>query len=143
PEQLSVTIGYSETLAHRIEAGADIFLMPSAFEPCGLNQFYSLRYGTIPIVHGVCGLRDSVKNYVDAQSTEANGFVFFDYTTHDIQLNIERARTVCKAKSKWQQLQLNGMKPDLSWSQNAQLYVEMYQSVLIDNRAVIIYSECG
>src|SRR5690606_2825740 len=78
PDQLSVTIGYNETLAHRIEAGADIFLMPSAFEPCGLNQFYSLRYGTIPVVHGVGVLRDSVNNYVDEQSTEAMGIVFYD-----------------------------------------------------------------
>src|SRR5690606_15347111 len=133
PDQLSVTIGYNETLAHRIEAGADIFLMPSAFEPCGLNQFYSLRYGTIPVVHGVGGLRDSVMNYVDGQSTEANGFVFFDYTTHALQLTIERALTIFKDKSQWQQLQLNGMNADLSWTQSAQLYVEMYQSVLIDN----------
>lgn len=133
PEQLSVTIGYNETLAHRIEAGADIFLMPSAFEPCGLNQFYSLRYGTIPIVHGVGGLRDSVNNYVDEQSTEANGFVFFDYTTHALELTIERALTVFKEKSQWQQLQLNGMNTDLSWTKSAQLYVEMYQSVVSEN----------
>lgn len=133
PNQLSVTIGYNETLAHRIEAGADIFLMPSAFEPCGLNQFYSLRYGTIPIVHGVGGLRDSVKNYGDTQSTEANGFVFFDYTAHALQLTIEHALEVFYDKQQWQQLQLNGMNADLSWTQSAQVYVDMYKSVLSEN----------
>lgn len=133
PAQLSVTIGYNETRAHKIEAGADIFLMPSAFEPCGLNQFYSLRYGTVPIVHGVGGLRDSVKNYGDTQSTEANGFVFFDYSAYALQMTIERALKVFSDKTQWQQLQLNGMDADLSWTQSAQVYVNMYKSVLGKN----------
>lgn len=76
PGQLSLTLGYDEPLAHRITAGADLFLMPSRFEPCGLNQMYSLRYGTVPVVHAVGGLRDTVRDYDDAGAAKATGFCF-------------------------------------------------------------------
>lgn len=130
PTQLSVNLGYNEALAHQIEAGTDIFLMPSAFEPCGLNQLYSLRYGTVPIVHGVGGLRDSVNDYVDEQSTEANGFVFSTYTPEALAVTVERALTLFGDQSAWQKLQLNGMNQDLSWAHSAQVYVTMYEEVL-------------
>jgi starch synthase len=129
PQSLSVCIGYNEALAHQIEAGADIFLMPSAFEPCGLNQLYSLRYGTVPIVHGVGGLADSVKNYSDQQSSDANGFVFFDYTQQAFELTLEHATQVYENKPEWQRLQLNGMNENLSWTKSAQEYVDLYQSI--------------
>lgn len=129
PEQLSVTIGYSESLAHQIEAGVDIFLMPSAFEPCGLNQLYSLRYGTLPIVHSVGGLRDSIVNYLDETSETANGFVFTEYTNAALQASIEHALKVFKDKSQWRKLQLNGMNADLSWEKSAQAYLAIYQEL--------------
>lgn len=130
PNQLSVTIGYSEALAHQIEAGVDLFLMPSAFEPCGLNQLYSLRYGTLPIVHSVGGLRDSVIHYVDKSTTEANGFAFSEYSTEKLIATSIRAFSVFADKEEWKALQLNGMKADLSWIKSAQAYVDLYQSLL-------------
>src|SRR5690606_9587993 len=93
PQLLAVTIGYDEALAHQIEAGADIFLMPSAFEPCGLNQLYSLRYGTVPVVHGVGGLRDSVTDNDSPNQhpngQEKNGFVFTDYSAEGLATAID------------------------------------------------------
>lgn len=129
PHTLAVTLGYDESLAHQIEAGADIFLMPSAYEPCGLNQLYSLRYGTAPIVHGVGGLRDSVADAQEAADKKPNGFVFTDYSAAALAATIKRALTVFDDKSQWQQLQRNGMSGDYSWDRSARRYLELYQSL--------------
>lgn len=130
PQQLSVTIGYDEALAHQIEAGADIFLMPSAYEPCGLNQLYSLRYGTLPVVHAVGGLRDSVIDFAEPQQTNATGFMFYQYTSHGLYSAIQRARNTFSDKKTWRVLQNNGMAQDLSWQRSAREYVQLYEQLL-------------
>lgn len=130
PEQLSVTIGYSETLAHQIEAGTDIFLMPSAYEPCGLNQLYSLRYGTLPVVHAVGGLRDSVIDFAEPTQTDATGFMFYQYTAHGLYNAIQRALAAFQDKKIWRMLQNNGMSKDLSWQRSAEEYGRLYGELL-------------
>lgn len=130
PQQLSVTIGYDEALAHQIEAGADIFLMPSAYEPCGLNQLYSLRYGTLPVVHAVGGLRDSVIDFAEPQQTNATGFMFYQYTSHGLYSAIQRALNIFGDKKTWRVLQNNGMAQDLSWQRSAREYVQLYEQLL-------------
>lgn len=130
PDQLSVTIGYSEALAHQIEAGVDIFLMPSAYEPCGLNQLYSLRYGTLPVVHAVGGLRDSVIDFAEPTQTDATGFMFYQYTAHGLYSAIQRALTAFQDKKIWRMLQNNGMSKDLSWQRSAEEYGRLYGELL-------------
>lgn len=127
--QLSVTIGYNESLAHQIEAGVDMFLMPSAFEPCGLNQMYSLRYGTVPIVHAVGGLRDTITDFIVGQEHSANGFWFIEFTGEALLAAIERAIQCYQQKKIWQALQVNGMSLDLSWQRSARDYVTLYESI--------------
>ncbi len=129
PGQMATVIGYNEGLAHRIESGIDAFIMPSAFEPCGLNQLYSLRYGTPPLVHAVGGLKDSVVAW-DAESThDANGFAFTDYTTEALLDAIQLLLSVYADKAAWQQLQKNAMAADFSWKKSAQAYLDLYQSL--------------
>lgn len=130
PQHLSVTIGYSESLAHLIEAGVDIFLMPSAYEPCGLNQLYSLRYGTLPVVHAVGGLRDSVIDFAEPTQTDATGFMFYQYTTHGLYTAVQRALATFQDKKTWRMLQNNGMAQDLSWQRSAEEYVRLYGQLL-------------
>lgn len=131
PHKMSVTIGYSETLAHRIEAGCDLFLMPSLFEPCGLNQLYSLRYGTLPIVHAVGGLQDTVfecpLNQPDDQS---NGFVFHKPTAIELHHAICRAIDAYHQPIIWKKLQLNAMNRDSSWEKSALEYKEIYEGLI-------------
>jgi len=133
PDHISVTIGYNEALAHQIEAGADGFIMPSRFEPCGLNQMYSMRYGTLPIVRHTGGLADTV---VDAtpealQAQRATGFVFDVASSDALWQAIDRALTLFyDDKSSWQQMQLTGMQQDFSWRHSAQQYLDLYQRVL-------------
>lgn len=134
PESLSVIIGYDEALAHQIEAGADIFLMPSAYEPCGLNQMYSLRYGTLPVVHAVGGLRDTVKDFPEHPLDTANGFTFTEYSAPAFYLALERALTLFADNKSWRALQRNGMSGDFSWQQSAHAYVEVYEKLLIDGK---------
>jgi starch synthase len=129
PHNVAVTIGYSEALAHRIEAGVDLFLMPSRFEPCGLNQLYSLRYGTLPLVHGVGGLADSVID-ADSDDADANGFVFDTPDPAALADAVTRALQCYKNPKKWRQLQTNGMRQDYSWVQSAQQYEQLYTSAL-------------
>jgi len=123
PGRIAATIGYDEGLSHRIEAGADIFLMPSRFEPCGLNQMYSLRYGAVPVVHATGGLRDTVEDNV-------NGFVFTDPSAHGLWLAIERALAVWADKPAWKRLMQAGMTRDFSWEKSAREYQRLYQRVL-------------
>ncbi len=134
PQQIAVTIGYNETLAHRIEAGADLFLMPSRFEPCGLNQMYSLRYGTVPLVHRVGGLADTVVDTNDASIAEgtANGFVFGHPAADAMRDALIRALQTHADKTRWRQIQLNGMTRDFSWRCSAQTYEQLYRDALND-----------
>ena len=130
PDSMAVVLGYNEGLAHRIEAAADIFLMPSLFEPCGLNQLYSLRYGTVPVVREVGGLADTV---VDANTQTlaegtATGFVFQQPEWSQLLAAVQRAADLWRETDKWRQLQLTAMAQDFSWQQSADRYLELYRS---------------
>lgn len=132
PDRLFLTLGYSEELAHRIEAGADMFLMPSRFEPCGLNQLYSLRYGTPPIVHHVGGLADTV---VDATKDNianktATGFVFYEPTSTALLGAIERALALFQQEKTWRQLIRTGMQQDFGWERSAVNYISHYSKLI-------------
>jgi starch synthase len=129
PGQVAARIGFDESLAHQIEAGADIFLMPSRFEPCGLNQMYSLRYGTVPVVRRVGGLADSVRHFngqPDSLQT-ADGFVFSDYSVEAFGDTVERALDVWRDRAIWDRLVRNGMGRDWSWEGSAGHYVDAYR----------------
>jgi starch synthase len=127
PGRLAVAIGYDEALAHRIEAGADIFLMPSRFEPCGLNQLYSLRYGTLPVVSPVGGLADTVVDADTPHSGSANGFVMTAVSSEALLAATQRALHCFHDKRRWRQLQHNAMTEDFSWGKSAQAYLELYR----------------
>jgi starch synthase len=129
PQQVGIFTGYNESLAHRIEAGADMFLMPSKFEPCGLNQMYSLRYGTVPIVRAVGGLDDTVHNW-DAVTGTGNGFKFGPYRADRFLERIYEALFAYADKESWQRIQRNGMTADHSWENAARKYVELYNWTL-------------
>ena len=117
-------------LAHRIYAGADMFLMPSQFEPCGLAQMMALRYGTIPIVRETGGLRDTVLSY-NEYNDAGNGFSFFNYNAHDMLFTIRRAVNYYRHnKPLWEKLMKRGMEGDYSWTHSAQVYVALYESIL-------------
>ncbi len=133
PTQVSVTVGYNEPLSHQIMAGTDIFIMPSRFEPCGLNQLYGLAYGTPPVVNATGGLADSVvdTNEQTLKNKTANGFVMPETSSYGLLYTIERAVQTYKETPKvWQQLQKNGMSLNLSWDHSAQEYLKMYENLL-------------
>ena len=133
PHKMALTIGYSEVLAHQIEAGSDIFLMPSIFEPCGLNQMYSLRYGTLPIVNAVGGLRDTVfESPIDGAEITGNGFVFMETLPESLFAAIERALIAYRTPEHWKKLQLNAMGTDFSWDVSAKEYLEIYNRIVQD-----------
>ena len=116
-------------LAHKIYAGADLFLMPSQFEPCGLSQMIAMRYGTVPIVRETGGLRDTVLSYNEFNG-EGNGFTFFNYNAHDMLHTIERAAEYYhNQRSIWNNLQERGMHGDYSWNRSAQEYLKLYESL--------------
>ncbi|HEV7929021.1 MAG TPA: glycosyltransferase, partial [Nitrosospira sp.] len=125
PRQVGVFRGYNEALAHKIEAGADIFMMPSRFEPCGLNQMYSLRYGTIPIVRAVGGLEDTVHNF-DAVNGTGNGFKFGPFQPGPFVERIYEAIFAYSDPDTWRQIQRNGMTEDNSWENAARKYIQLY-----------------
>ena len=128
PARVAVSIGFNEPLAHRIEAGADVFLMPSRFEPCGLNQMYSLRYGTPPVVRATGGLADTV---IDADAGKnGNGFVFAAATATALQAATERAIAAWREPARWKRIQQNGMARDLGWDGPARQYRALYERVL-------------
>lgn len=132
PEQVSVTIGYNEPLSHLIMAGVDIFIMPSRFEPCGLNQMYGLRYGTPPVVRRTGGLADSVHDTTETslENGTANGFVF-DLATPTELLSAIRRSLACRADNKqWRRIQTNGMSVNLGWDRSAQDYLNIYRSLM-------------
>jgi starch synthase len=129
PERVGVYVGYAgEPLAHQIEAGADIFLMPSLYEPCGLNQMYSMRYGTVPVVRATGGLDDTVEDF-DPASGAGNGFKFRDYRASALLEKIGEALYCYKEPQIWSRIQTNGMRTDNSWSAAAQKYLNLYRSV--------------
>ena len=134
PGRVGVRVGFDEGLAHRIEAGADVFLMPSRFEPCGLNQLYSLRYGTVPIVHATGGLDDSVAEFDPATGT-GTGFKFTPYTPDAFLAALERALRTRRDPALWARLVANGMAQDFSWSRAAAEYRALYET-LVGGRGV-------
>jgi starch synthase len=117
--------GYNNKLAHEIEAGSDMFLMPSRFEPCGLNQMYSLRYGTVPIVRRTGGLGDSVQQF-DPSSRKGTGIVFNDYNASALGWAINYALDLYPKKPVWRKLMRNGMAMDYSWEQQGQFYIDLF-----------------
>jgi len=127
--QVGVYLGFSNDLAHKIEAGADMFLMPSRFEPCGLNQMYSLKYGTVPIVRAAGGLDDTIVNF-DHTSLRGNGFKFYEYDAERLLETIHEALLVYADRDLWRALMLNGMRADYSWTESARHYVELYQRLV-------------
>jgi starch synthase len=131
PGEVAVRSGFDETLAHLIEAGADLFLMPSRFEPCGLNQLYSMRYGTPPIVHRTGGLADSVTD-LDEGTPErpATGFVFDSPTADALLASVRRALQTYREPAVWRRLQRNGMARDFRWDESARRYLEVYRAAL-------------
>jgi starch synthase len=132
PQQVAVTIDFDEALAHQIEAAADIFLMPSQYEPSGLNQLYSLKYGTVPVVHAVGGLVDTIVDCTDESlaAGKATGFVFKDFTPQDLLVALDHALSLYRSRpSSWRQLVLTGMLQDWSWQRSALSYHELYDRV--------------
>ncbi len=127
PRQVGVKVAYDNTLAHKIEAGSDMFLMPSRYEPCGLNQIYSLRYGTVPIVRATGGLDDTIEPF-DPASGRGTGFKFEKYDAKDLMACIRKALTSFKSAPVWQRLQTNGMARDFSWRASAGEYAQLYEA---------------
>ena len=132
PGRIAVTIGFDESLAHLIEAGADLFLMPSRFEPCGLNQMYSLAYGTPPVVRATGGLADTVVDCTPQSLADgsANGFSFVAATAHALLGAVERALDAWRDVETWRRIQRNGMARDWGWGQAARQYADLYRSCL-------------
>jgi starch synthase len=133
PGRMGLTLGFNEPLAHRIEAGADLFLMPSAYEPSGLNQLYSLRYGTPPVVRSTGGLADTVTDTTPATLTDgtATGFRFQSYSAHELWKAVERATGLYRAyPDEWAKLMRNGMCQDWSWDRSAAEYEALYRKMV-------------
>lgn len=132
PGKIGVVIGFEEALSHQIEAGADMFVMPSRFEPCGLNQLYSQRYGTPPIVHATGGLVDSVVDCTEATLMDgtASGFTFSGMTAENLYATIQRAVDLYQDKKKWNALCKNCMSKDSGWKKSAETYHEIYLKVV-------------
>lgn len=124
PRHIAFDDGFNEPLAHLIEAGSDLFLMPSRFEPCGLNQLYSLRYGTIPIVHRTGGLGDTVEPWTAETGT---GFLFQPYKTKELRQAMDQALHVYSSDSLWKALMVRAMSQDFSWDRSARQYYQLYQ----------------
>lgn len=130
PQKLGVYIGYSEENAHEIYAGCDAFLMPSLFEPCGLSQLMSMRYGTLPIVRETGGLKDTVAAYNEYENT-GDGFSFANYNAHDMLHVIKYALDVFENhKDRWQEMMQRAMRHDFSWRASAKEYEKLYDMLL-------------
>ena len=125
PNKIAVKVAYDNAIAHKIEAGADMFLMPSRYEPCGLNQIYSLKYGTVPIVRATGGLDDTIEPW-DARTGKGTGFKFTDYTGEALLATIKQALLAYRDPSSWQTLMRNGMSRDFSWGASAREYGKIY-----------------
>jgi starch synthase len=136
PGRLAVHIGYDERLAHLIEAGADMFLMPSRFEPCGLNQLYSLRYGTIPIVRHVGGLADTVVDATEEnlKAGKATGVVLEGTRAGALLAAVDRALALQQNARRWKQIMRDGMRHDFTWRRSAAEYLRLYKQAAQANR---------
>ncbi len=128
PGRVAFHRGYDEALAHLIEAGSDLFLMPSLYEPCGLNQMYSLKYGTVPVVRRTGGLADSVQMW-DARSGEGTGIVFNDFDANAMRWALGIALDLFEDQPAWRQLMRNGMAQDHSWENRGREYVNLYTAL--------------
>jgi starch synthase len=128
PLKIGLKLGFDNALAHRIEAGCDMFLMPSKYEPCGLNQLYSLRYGTVPIVRATGGLADTVINF-DARDGSGTGFSFVPYSAGEMMACIRRALSVYAEPERWKELIVRAMSQDWSWESSAQQYLDLYEEL--------------
>ena len=141
PGRIGVVIDFSEPLAHRIEAGADIFLMPSAYEPCGLNQLYSLKYGTLPVVHETGGLADTVVS-ADEKSLAlgtATGFGFDTYNRAALAKTLEQALALYVDRPDlWKQMIETAMQQDWSWTQSASQYIALYQQTIARHSTTVL-----
>jgi starch synthase len=126
PERFAYRAAFDERFAHLIEAGSDLFLMPSRYEPCGLNQMYSMRYGTVPVVRATGGLADTVEDF-DPATRRGTGFVFLRYEASEMTAALRRALTVYRQPHLWFQLRANGMARDFSWRASADGYERLYQ----------------
>jgi starch synthase len=125
--RVGVKIGYDNTLAHKVEAGADLFLMPSRYEPCGLNQIYSLRYGTVPVVRATGGLDDTIQNF-SPKTQQGTGFKFDEYDGGALLSSIRAALKAYRDPKVWHVIQANGMAKDYSWKASAAAYVTLYEA---------------
>jgi starch synthase len=128
PNKIAIKVAYDNALAHKIEAGADMFLMPSRYEPCGLNQIYSLKYGTVPIVRATGGLDDTIEPW-DARTGKGTGFKFIDYIGEELLQTIRDALQAYRDQTSWQVLMRNGMNKDFSWNASAREYGKVYERV--------------
>jgi starch synthase len=126
PNKIAVKVAYDNAIAHKIEAGSDMFLMPSRYEPCGLNQIYSLKYGTVPIVRATGGLDDTIEPW-DARTGKGTGFKFTEYNGESLLLTIKQALQAFRDQTSWQALMRNGMNKDFSWNASAREYVKVYE----------------
>ena len=129
PAQVAVQIRYDDVLAHKVEAGADMFLMPSRYEPCGLNQIYSLKYGTVPIVRATGGLDDTIEEW-DAEKGTGTGFKFAGYDARQLLATLDRALTAFRDREAWQHLMRNGMARQYGWDNPAHEYVAVYEDAV-------------
>jgi starch synthase len=127
PDKVGFHAGYSNDLAHLIEAGSDIFLMPSLYEPCGLNQMYSLVYGSLPVVRRVGGLADTV---IDVSEPDGNGFVFDEFSEHALGTALGRALDLHTRPTEWRIVVERAMGGSFSWSERADEYLELYASLM-------------
>ena len=128
PQRIAVKVAYDNALAHKIEAGSDIFLMPSRYEPCGLNQIYSLKYGTVPVVRATGGLDDTIDPW-DPRTGKGTGFKFVEYNGESLLLTIKQALQAFRDKHSWEKLMRNGMNKDFSWNASAKEYARVYERV--------------
>ena len=129
PHRMHYRAGFDEGFAHRIEGSCDFFLMPSRYEPCGLNQMYSLRYGTVPVVRAVGGLDDTVRNF-NARTGQGNGFKFDEYSPQALLNTLRWALGIFRDRAAWQRIQREGMTQDFSWDASARQYVKVYEQAI-------------
>jgi starch synthase len=129
PQQFGLRLAFDNKLAHKIEAGADLFLMPSRYEPCGLNQLYSLKYGTVPVVRATGGLDDTVEHF-NPSTGQGTGFKFNDYTARALAATVREALETYKNREVWRRLMRSGMTKDFSWNASAGRYIRLYTSLL-------------
>jgi len=131
PSKVAVNIGYSESQAHKLMAAGDMLVMPSRFEPCGLTQFYAMRYGTIPVVHVTGGLADTVVDttYDGLMTGTATGFAFEHANAGAFQWTVERALGMFRQKDQWRKVQTSCVYQDFSWSRSADRYIALYAAL--------------